>query len=483
MLYTKDIVNQFVTESKRYLETIEDDLYDLEKHKRNLDPQLVDKIFRVHHTIKEGAAFLGLKNINDLALIMENMFAMIRSGRIKPEPVIVDALQQGADSLNILLDDVDHSNETDISAVYKQLSELQCGKISEKVKKELDTNVALFELSGEKTGFEINQFTLKNLVVRKRGLYVLKFDLTELSTRENNPPLQLIRHLLIKGNIIEGRLKAVLEDLHAGLPRQPLIYEVLYATTLGHRKLPETVGLPEGSIIPVKMPEQATNFTAGYPPFEVFRDFVLPDLADRVRDRDARHKGDKTPIRIWSVGTPTGLELYLLSILVLEYITTRSHEVSAADFSIIATDAAAEALAGAIIGKYSDGELDHELLAEKKSEYFKRSGTSWFIRDHVRSMIDFRQVDLTQPHPFPGKVDVIFCHNVFKHFDSKTKKKMAGRFHRVLAEKGFLLPGEDCRLTGIKGKFEQVEYGETIVYKKNNGPGNTKAGREDKERK
>ena len=270
MLYTKDIENQFVAESKRYLETIEDDLNDLEKRKRNPDPQLVDKIFRVHHTIKEGAAFLGLNNITDIASVMENMFAMIRSGEIKPETVIIDALQQGADSLNILLDDVGHSNETDISAVYKQLSELLSGKISEKVKKELDTNVALFDLSGKKTGFEINQFTMKNLFIRKRCLYVLKFDLMELSNRENKTPLQLIRHLLTKGNIIEGRLKAILEDLHAGLPRQPLIYEVLYATTLAPPQLQEAAGLPEENIIPVKKPEQVTAAAVGYRPFEVF---------------------------------------------------------------------------------------------------------------------------------------------------------------------------------------------------------------------
>ena len=224
MHFTKNIVKQFVTESKKYLETIEDDLYNLEKHKHNPDIVLVDKIFRVHHTIKEGAAFLGLNNISDLALIMENMFSLIRAGEVKAEPVIVDALLEGADCLDNLLDDVNRSDEVDISNIYRKLSKLLSGEVSEKVKKELETNVALTDMHGEKTGFEVNQFLLKNLVARNKFIYVLKYDLMELSNRENLTPLQLIRQLLSKGEIIEGRLMAILEDLHAGLPRHPLIF-------------------------------------------------------------------------------------------------------------------------------------------------------------------------------------------------------------------------------------------------------------------
>jgi len=61
MNFSKEIINQFVTESKEYLEPLEDDLRDLEKHKNNPDPDLLNKVFRIHHTIKEGAGFLGLK--------------------------------------------------------------------------------------------------------------------------------------------------------------------------------------------------------------------------------------------------------------------------------------------------------------------------------------------------------------------------------------------------------------------------------------
>jgi len=228
MHYTKEIINQFVTESREYLESIEDDLLNLEKTRSNPDPSLVNKVFRVHHTIKEGAGFLELKNITDLALVMENIFSMMRAGEIKPVPVIIDALREGAGCLNILLNDVERSNEMDISGIYKQLLNLLSGNVSQQVKKELDTNVALSGLQGEDIGFEINAFTWKNLQAEGKFLYVLKYDLMELARSENRRPLQLIRQLLGSGDIIEGRLETTVEDLRTGLSREPLLYEVLY---------------------------------------------------------------------------------------------------------------------------------------------------------------------------------------------------------------------------------------------------------------
>lgn len=465
MHYTKEILKQFVSESKKYLETIEDDLYELEKHKHKPDTLLVDKIFRVHHTIKEGASFLGLKNINDLALVMENMLSMIRAGEIKPEPVIVNALLEGADSLNSLLDDVHHSNEADISPVYKQLSDLLSGEVSEKVRKELDTSVPLSDLKGQRTGFEIDQFTLKNLTARHKSLYVLKFDLMELSKKENKTPLQLIRHLLAKGEIIEGRLKAILEDLHAGLPRQPLIYELLYSTTLDSGQLHDYITLPGTSITTVKPPSQGKEAPGSYFPLEMFRDHILPALCEGFGRLDLQ-QSQRPQIRIWSVGASSGLELYILALLVYEYVTSHKPGISLKDISILSTDTSPETLSRAIMGKYSEIEVDHVLSPEKKSRYFRRSGSTWVIQDRIRSMIMFRQVNLTAPSSFPGNFDMIVCFNSLKSFDMTTRKKIIKQFHAGLSEEGFLFPGTGGYMNELAGRFEPLKYGETIVYKK-----------------
>ena len=458
MLFTKEIVSQFITESREYLKTIEDDLLNLAKERNNPDPELVSKLFRIHHTIKEGAGFLNLKNIFDLTFAMENIFSMIRAGEIKPEPGIIDALMEGADSLNILLDDIEHSDETDISTVYNRLTNILSGEVSEEVKKELNTDLALSNLLGESIGFEINEFTWKNLAAEGKFLYVLRYDLTEIAHSQNKTPLRLIRELLNDGNIIEGKLQTSLEDLHDGLPQGPLLYEVLYSTVLSPEQMQHITGLPVNRIVRVQTPEMETD---NY--FNTFKDFILPQIGA------AQVKGKIT--RIWSIGIPGGQEPYTLAILLDEYAATCGLDgVSIGDFSILATDDSPHKLAEAIIGKCSEIDIVFGPSPEKKFKYYKPNGTSWLVRDRIRSMITFRQINLATPFAFPGSVDVIFCHAPFTHFDLETKKKIVLKFHTMLSEKGFFLPGantvESLKKVIPTEKFKLLKYGGTIVYKK-----------------
>ncbi len=507
MNYTKEILIQFVTESKEYLETIEDDLRNLEKHKNNPDSALVNKVFRALHTIKEGAGFLGLKNINDLAFAMGNMFSMMRAGEIKPESVIINALLEGADCLNDLLDVIEYSNDMDISGVYKHLSNLFSGEVSEQVKKELNTNVALSDLQGENIGFEINEFTLKYLTEDHKFLYVLKYDLMELAKSGRKTPLWLIRLLLGKGDIIEGRLETSIEDLHDGLPMEPLLYEVLYSTSLDPEQIKKTTGLAGCGIIQVNTSSRETETGTGkhkkssfstleknrvkvipgiavdetpffkdYHPFNTFRDYILPRLGERMSigtegARQVNRKGPK--IRIWGVGVGafSGQELYNIAVLVYEYVKNNGlYGISVNDFSILATDESSGALARAIRGKYSDIEISRGPCAGKKTGYFRHepNGTSWIIRDWIRSMVEFRQINLTTPFTFLGNFDVIFCFNALNSFDTETKREIVRQFFSMLSENGCFLPGTGETLFGITitRKFELIKYGETFIYKK-----------------
>jgi chemotaxis methyl-accepting protein methylase/HPt (histidine-containing phosphotransfer) domain-containing protein len=501
MKFSKEIINQFVIESKEYLGTLDDDLRDLEKHKNNPDPTLLNKVFRIHHTIKEGAGFLGLKNIYDLAHIMENMFSIMHAGEIKPEAVIINALLEGADCLNALLDEVEYSNEMDISGVYKHLSNLLSGGVSEQVKKELNTNVALSSLKGENIGFEMNEFTLKYLTAEHKFLYVLKYDLMELSKSENKTPLWLIRQLLGKGIIIEGRLETSLKDLHDGLPLEPLLYEVLYSTSLDSKQMQKTTGLPHNRIIQVNRPSLDTGihkknnvsnlddnlgtvitdvttdeipFFKDYHPFNTFRDYILPQIGERMSttiERIPQVNRKEPKVRIWSVGLSTGQELYSIAILIYEYIKNNHislSRISVNDFSLLATDESSDALARTIQGEYRDIEISRGPCAGKKSRYFRHepNGNSWIIHNWIRSMVEFRQISLASPFTFLGNFDVIFCHNVLNSFNNETRREIIQQFFSMLSENGYLFPGTGERLHGITGKFEPIKYGDTIFYEK-----------------
>lgn len=116
-----DLLLDFVTESKEHLETIEDDFVVLVQQKDNPDTELVNKVFRAIHTVKGVAGFVGQKRIGELSHIMESLLQQIKVGKKRPEQRFIDVLLEGVDQLNTMLDDVESSNDMDISRIYEKL--------------------------------------------------------------------------------------------------------------------------------------------------------------------------------------------------------------------------------------------------------------------------------------------------------------------------------------------------------------------------
>jgi two-component system chemotaxis sensor kinase CheA len=124
LMYDPEIIEGFIAESKENLGTIEDDFLNLAKQKDNPDPELMDKVFRAIHSVKSAAGFLGLSNMNRLALFMEKLLTLMRTEEIRPEPGYIDALIEGADLLTAMLDNVKQSNNVSIAKVCDRLSGL-----------------------------------------------------------------------------------------------------------------------------------------------------------------------------------------------------------------------------------------------------------------------------------------------------------------------------------------------------------------------
>ena len=59
MNFDQGLIREFVTETREHLESLEDDFLALEEQKANPDKELIDKVFRVIHTIKGNAGLWG----------------------------------------------------------------------------------------------------------------------------------------------------------------------------------------------------------------------------------------------------------------------------------------------------------------------------------------------------------------------------------------------------------------------------------------
>ncbi len=110
----EEVLQLFVEESREHLAGIEDDLLAMEAMD-GLDEDLVNRVFRTLHTIKGGAGFFDLINLQNLAHSMENLLDLIRKNELQTTKIIVSSLLAGADTVASMVDNLDASNDYDIS--------------------------------------------------------------------------------------------------------------------------------------------------------------------------------------------------------------------------------------------------------------------------------------------------------------------------------------------------------------------------------
>src|SRR5690625_3127221 len=96
---TSQYLTMFVDESKENVETLYDQLLELEKS--STDKSIIEQIFRAAHTLKGMAATMNYTHLADLTHKLENVFDAIRYDRIEVH----------ADLMDYLLETVDRSEE------------------------------------------------------------------------------------------------------------------------------------------------------------------------------------------------------------------------------------------------------------------------------------------------------------------------------------------------------------------------------------
>ncbi len=117
----------YVEESLEHLAHIENDFLAIEKAGKEMDEERVNKVFRAAHSIKGGAAFMGLGKIKELAHKMENVLGMIRSGELIPDAENINILLLASDALRNLLENAGALEKMDISDSMEGLSSIENG--------------------------------------------------------------------------------------------------------------------------------------------------------------------------------------------------------------------------------------------------------------------------------------------------------------------------------------------------------------------
>jgi len=179
-------------------------------------------------------------------------------------------------------------------------------------------------------------------------------------------------------------------------------------------------------------------------PFDHFRDTMIPALI-AARARDKR-------IRIWCTAASTGQEPYSLAIM-LKGVST-----SLAGFrvDIIATDLSSEVLDKAKVGIYSQFEVQRGLPVQLLVKFFEQRGETWQLAPELRSMVQFRTLNLLNDFSALGSFDVVFCRNVLIYFDQNNKVAVLNRIARQLSDDGYLVLGAAETVIGLTDSFRPL---------------------------
>lgn len=116
----KEIMEDFLVEAFELIEQIDHDLVELEANPEDLE--LLNRIFRVAHTVKGSSSFLNFDVLTELTHHMEDVLNKARKDELKITPDVMDVVLESVDMMKGLLHGIrDYGNDTDVGIDIKDI--------------------------------------------------------------------------------------------------------------------------------------------------------------------------------------------------------------------------------------------------------------------------------------------------------------------------------------------------------------------------
>ncbi len=201
-----------------------------------------------------------------------------------------------------------------------------------------------------------------------------------------------------------------------------------------------------------------TYFFRDQSPFRLLQFKILPDLIDRQRSK--KQTGLKPSIRVWSAANSTGQEIYSLAMILMEMgVTPNKYNIR-----LLGTDISNTAISQASCGIYNKFEVSRGLDPKWLNKYFVPQGDKYKIKDELRAMVQFKQMNLMKPFIDIGKFDIVLCRNVMIYFTAQARKRIYNDLSHVMEKDGYLLIGSTESLVNDTDLFVSSKYLNSVFY-------------------
>ena len=190
------------------------------------------------------------------------------------------------------------------------------------------------------------------------------------------------------------------------------------------------------------MTTNETFFFRDKVPFDHLRDTMLPALLQA--------RASRRSLRIWCAASSTGQEPYSIAMCLKEL----GAAVAGWRVEIIGTDLSQAVLEKSRAGIFSQFEVQRGLPIQMLVKHFTQIGELWQLNPDIRSMVQYRQLNLLHDFSQLGTFDVIFCRNVLIYFDQDTKAGIFERLAKVVESDGFMVLGAAESVVGISDAFK-----------------------------
>lgn len=201
-----------------------------------------------------------------------------------------------------------------------------------------------------------------------------------------------------------------------------------------------------------------TNLTAFFREdhhFRLLKSEIMPKLLEHQRS-------GLQPIRIWSAGCSSGEEPYSIAIALAEFFGHSDDW----NVEIMASDLDTHMLETAKRGAYRMDRVQDIGEARLRRWFLKGKGANQgMVRviPELRDRVNFFQLNLNEPWPLRGPINIIFCRNVLIYFEPECRENIFKQFALLQNRNDYFFIGHSETLNKYSDAYKMIN---TTAYQR-----------------